>query len=224
MSSQQRSPNFDKRAAQSEISLLLLHYTQMKDCKEVLERLCDPATKVSAHYVIDRDGTTYTLVAETDRAWHAGAGFWRGERDINSCSIGIELVNDGKEAYGAAQMDALIACVKNIVSRHPIKFALGHSDIAPNRKQDPGAHFDWHTLAQHGIGICVPAHRAPARADENFTDAAQALPQLRSIGYDPDCSPEILLTAFQRHWRPTKVDGKLDRATAHALDFIVNNL
>lgn len=152
------SPNYNDRAPGA-INMLVLHYTGMASCEDALARLCDPVAQVSAHYLIDEDGTVYQLVAEQHRAWHAGVSFWKGERDINSRSIGIELVNPGHElgyrAFPQIQMQALADLAHEILARHPIPpdRVLGHSDVAPGRKRDPGELFDWQWLAGQGIGV-----------------------------------------------------------------------
>lgn len=152
------SPNYSDRAPGA-IDILVLHYTGMSSCGDALARLCDPAAKVSAHYLIDEDGTVFHLVAEERRAWHAGISFWAGERDINSRSIGIELVNPGHELgyrhFPETQMLRLAELARDILARHPIpqQRVLGHSDVAPGRKRDPGELFNWQWLAGQGIGI-----------------------------------------------------------------------
>ena len=153
------SPNHDARPAGGPVDMLVLHYTGMRSCAEALARLCDPAAKVSAHYLIDEDGTCVPLVAEDRRAWHAGVSFWRGHADINARSIGIELVNPGHEfgyrPFPEAQMRALIDLCRGILARHPIPpcNVVGHADVAPRRKRDPGDLFDWRRLAAAGIGL-----------------------------------------------------------------------
>ena len=147
------SPNHDDRGG-APIDMLVLHYTGMVSAEAALSRLCDPKAKVSAHYIIDEDGTVYALVAEARRAWHAGLSFWAGLRSVNACSIGIELVNPGREfgyhAFPAAQITALKNLCREILARHSIPAArvLGHSDIAPARKEDPGELFPWQRLAR----------------------------------------------------------------------------
>ena len=150
-----KSPNYDQRRA--EIDMLVLHYTGMKNCDAALARLCDPQAKVSAHYVVDEDGACHQLVDEQQRAWHAGAAYWAGITDINSCSIGIELVNGG-HAFGLpdfpeAQMAAVEALCAALAQKYNIRHVLGHSDIAPARKKDPGEKFDWARLARSGFGL-----------------------------------------------------------------------
>ncbi len=149
------SPNYNERIGYDAPEMIVIHYTGMKTAQAALDRLCDPAAEVSAHYVIDEDGTVYQLVGEDKRAWHAGVSNWNGETDINSASIGIELVNPGHEfgyrAFPAAQMQTLAELCKGIMGRHEIKIVLGHSDVAPIRKQDPGELFDWAWLAHNGV-------------------------------------------------------------------------
>ncbi len=155
MDSKYKSPNFNERIGYDAAVMIVLHYTGMQSAEAALKKLCDPAAEVSAHYVIDEDGTTYQLVDENKRAWHAGVSEWNGETDINSASIGIELVNPGHEfgyrEFPPAQMESLATLCKDIMSRHDIGSILGHSDIAPGRKQDPGELFDWVWLAKAGV-------------------------------------------------------------------------
>ena len=197
------SPNFDARKPDANVDMLVLHYTGMRDGHVALERLRDPATKVSAHYMIEEEGTVYSLVDEDLRAWHAGVSCWAGQRDINSCSIGIELVNPGHEfgyrPFPAKQRDALVILAEDIVRRYaiPAHRVLGHSDVAPARKQDPGELFDWAGLARVGIGLW------PAQASGG--------PVLEEFGYDvTGAGQTACATAFQRHWRPGKIDGLMD--------------
>ena len=152
------SPNQDSRPGLA-IDHLVLHYTGMRSAEAALARLCDPAAKVSAHYVVDEDGTVYALVEEARRAWHAGVSYWRGVRQLNDCSVGIEIVNPGHEfgyrAFPRRQMAAVEALCRHILARHdiPARNVVGHSDVAPDRKQDPGELFDWPGLAAQGIGV-----------------------------------------------------------------------
>ena len=209
------SPNYDDRRAGSYPDMLILHYTGMRSAEESLHRLCDPVAKVSAHYLIDEDGTIYRLVEENMRAWHAGVSHWAGETDINTCSVGIELQNPGHEfgyrAFPDAQMTVLIALCAEILSRHsiPSDRILGHSDVAPSRKEDPGELFDWQRLAAAGIG------RVPdmiSSVDE--MDNREARSGLTAIGYDPDAALAKVVTAFQRHYRQSNTEGRLDGETA----------
>ncbi len=212
------SPNHGPRAGA--IDMLVLHYTGMRNAAAALERLCAPEAAVSAHYVIDEDGTVWRLVAEERRAWHAGVSSWRGRSDINSAAIGIELVNPGHECgyrpFPAVQMAALEGLCRDILARHPIpaRHVVGHSDVAPQRKQDPGELFDWARLARAGIGLwpAAPAARAPEAIDE-----WQRL--LAAIGYETprtgrlDAETARVVTAFQRHFRPSLCDGAADAET-----------
>lgn len=219
------SPNFDARPDGTEVDILLLHYTGMQNCAAALDRLTDPAAKVSAHYLIDEDGTCYRLVDERARAWHAGVASWRGATDINARSIGIELVNPGHEfgyrPFPAAQIDVLIALSKSIMERHdiPSSRVLAHSDVAPGRKEDPGELFDWQALAECGIGIW-PSDKASDSAPAPFADAMR---QLREIGYEAPDTPVMTaearsaLIAFQRRWLARNLKGTLDPETAQRI-------
>ncbi len=216
MSAAPISPNFNARDGVP-VDMLVLHYTGMKSAEEALVRMCDPACEVSAHYMIDEDGTLTHLVDEQMRAWHAGVAMWRGDSNINSRSIGIELVNPGHEFgyrdFPDTQMQTLITLCQGILARHeiPTRNVVAHSDVAPSRKQDPGERFDWARLAAHGIGLWPAADlaSAPVPLDD-------AMLYLSEIGYD--CSdPIAAVVAFQRHFCPTRVDGKLDVETRRAI-------
>ena len=210
------SPNQDARPPAVRPTLLILHYTGMQSAAAAVARLSDPAAKVSAHYVVDEDGTVLALVPEPLRAWHAGIGGWGGIDDVNSHSIGIELVNPGHEwgyrAFPQPQIAALIELATAIVDRHdlPAAAVVGHSDVAPARKTDPGELFPWAELALHGLGVW------PAGADSLAVEPAAAFSGLASIGYrfdQPDTQPTQIIAAFQRHWRQAAVDGRLDPET-----------
>lgn len=191
------SPNFGDRKGGAAVELVVLHYTVL-DCAASLERLCDPQAEVSAHYLIDRDGTVHALVDEAARAWHAGAGCWGGAGDVNSRSIGIELVNTGAEPFAEPQMAALEVLLKNILDRHDLDpwAVIAHSDMAPDRKTDPGARFDWQRLALQGLAIWPEPMPAPAAPD-----AAGFLADLTALGY-PEAGFETLLSAFRLRFRP----------------------
>jgi N-acetylmuramoyl-L-alanine amidase len=205
------------------IDMLILHYTGMKTAGEALDRLCSSEAQVSAHYLIDENGTIWHLVAEERRAWHAGVAYWAGRRDINGASIGIELVNPGHEfgyrPFPKAQMAALEELCRDILRRHPIppRHVLGHSDVAPLRKTDPGELFDWPRLARAGIGLWPDF--AAAAVDHISSSSRRFQDHLAAIGYDitgiseahADLAPVI--TAFQRHFRPACCDGKVDEET-----------
>ena len=217
------SPNHDARPEGGRVDMLVLHYTGMKTAAEAIDRLCDPAARVSAHYVIDEDGTVWRLVEESRRAWHAGVSFWQGTENVNAASIGIELVNPGHEwgyrVFPEAQMASLETLGRALLQRHPIPAdrVVGHSDVAPRRKQDPGELFDWPRLARAGIGFW-PVESAAAP-----TDVAGAQALLGAIGYAVPSSGTLddetrqVLIAFQRRFRPSCVDGELDAETAARL-------
>jgi len=209
------SPNHDARPVVGAIDMLVLHYTGMISAEAALARLCDPEAKVSAHYMIDEDGVLFPLVPEDRRAWHAGVACWAGQRDINGCSIGIELVNPGHEfgycAFPAPQMKALEKLCHDILARYSIAphRVLGHSDVAPARKEDPGELFNWQGLAEMGIGLWPTEARGVTRRAAR--GAGRATPDLAQYGYDTErAGLAACATAFQRHWRPKQIDGVMD--------------
>ena len=203
------SPNFDARALP--ISMIVLHYTGMETAQAAIDRLRDPEAKVSAHYLVDEDGTILRMVDEDRRAWHAGRSHWRGITDVNSASIGIEIVNPGHEfgyrPFPAAQMSSLIPLVAEIKERHGITRGnvVGHSDVAPARKQDPGELFNWHALARLRLALPRPTRNL---VDPGWPDAGFML-ALERFGYDVN-DPRAAVTAFQRRFRPELVDGEID--------------
>jgi len=205
------SPNWDERPNGVLVDTLILHYTGMPSAPVALDRLRDPAARVSSHYVVEEDGAVRRLVAERHRAWHAGVSYWRGHTALNDRSIGIEIVNPGHEwgyrCFPALQMAAVCEFCLAILGRHPIpaRNVVGHSDVAPDRKQDPGELFDWPGLAANGVGLW-PGPSAPAVLVDDVPDA------LRTIGY-ADGELAVTLRAFQRHWLPEAVDGRDDAAT-----------
>ncbi|HPD82948.1 MAG: N-acetylmuramoyl-L-alanine amidase [Alphaproteobacteria bacterium] len=197
---QKPSPNFDDRAGQKP-SIILLHYTGMKTAEDALARLTSEDSKVSSHYTVDEDGTIYNHVSESKRAWHAGQSYWRGERNINAISIGIEVVNPGHEfgyrKFPVVQIQAVQTLCKDIIKRHEINDVLAHSDVAPDRKQDPGELFPWKELAQNGVG------EWPEPSDEDMVKGAGLnVPRaLQDMGYEAFNKDNILI-AFQRHYVP----------------------
>ena len=221
------SPNQDERPAGTPVDILMLHYTGMKTAKDAIDRLRDPAAAVSSHYVVDEDGTMFGLVPEGRRAWHAGISYWRGHAALNGRSIGIEIVNPGHEwgyrDFPALQMAAVCDLCLSILSRHPIpaRNVVAHSDVAPDRKEDPGERFRWADLAQNGVGLW-PVD-VPDRGTGGIVRDAAGLRPVRQalawIGYrvapegslDPGLS--AVLRAFQRHWRPETVNGQADEGT-----------
>ena len=203
------SPNWDERALP--VTMAVLHYTGMRTGAEAIERLCDPEAKVSAHYVIEEDGTVIRLVPEDKRAWHAGRSYWRGVTDVNSASVGIEIVNPGHEfgyrPFTDAQMDALCPLLADIVKRHDIARAnvVGHSDVAPARKQDPGELFDWDLLGKLKLALPVPKPRISLIYD----NPGAFFLGLERFGYDIT-DEAAAVRAFQRRFRPRCIDGEVD--------------
>jgi N-acetylmuramoyl-L-alanine amidase len=203
------SPNFDERT--QPIAMIVLHYTGMEDSRSAIERLRDPEAKVSCHYLVDEDGTIVRMVSEEKRAWHAGRSYWRGNTDVNSASIGIELVNPGHE-YGyrpfpEEQIDALVPLVADLKERYGITRGnvVGHSDVAPARKQDPGELFPWARLAKLRLALPRPTRHLmdPCWPDGGFLLA------LERFGYDVS-DKEAAIVAFQRRYRPELLDGTID--------------
>ncbi len=211
-----QSPNWDERALP--VSMVVLHYTGMPTAQEALERMCDPEAKVSAHYMIDEDGTVTSLVPEGKRAWHAGKSYWRGVTDVNSASIGIELVNPGHEwgyrPFTDDQMIALMPLLADILERYDIPRAnvVGHSDIAPARKEDPGELFDWKRLSQLHLAMETPK----ARMALFYDNPGAFYLALERYGYDIS-DGRAAVRAFQRRWRPDMIDGEIDGEIAAIL-------
>jgi len=203
------SPNFDER--DQAVSMVVLHYTGMEDAASAIAWLRNPESRVSAHYLIAEDGQILRLVAEQHRAWHAGQSWWRGVQGVNGCSVGIEIVNPGHEfgyrPFTEQQMDALIPLLADIVQRHRVPPAnvVGHSDVAPARKQDPGELFDWARLARHHLAIARPTR---SLADPHWTDGGFLL-ALERWGYDIRDGRAAVI-AFQRRFRPELLDGIVD--------------
>jgi N-acetylmuramoyl-L-alanine amidase len=228
----QSSPNCGPRKTVNGVICIrqvIVHYTGMQSCDQALSRLCDETSNVSAHYLIDEDGSVFRMVPEDMRAWHAGVSYWGGVRDLNSTSIGIELVNPGHEfgyrAFPGAQLDAFAQLALRIMELHNIgpEDILGHSDIAPGRKIDPGELFPWKEMAGRGIGTWAQDAKSLNRVPE----MAVALEQLSAIGYavpsSPDLGADILdresgaadvIAAFQRRYRQAKINGALDLETS----------
>lgn len=226
------SPNYGPRepiGGDVRVRHLIVHYTGMRSCEDALSRMCDEASRVSAHYLIDEAGSIYKMVPEDRRAWHAGVSFWAGVRDLNSTSIGIELVNPGHEfgyrSFPEAQMSAFAKLSQQIIKRHRINpdDVLGHSDIAPGRKTDPGELFPWREMAAYGIGTWPQTSKSLNQPVELET----ALGHLSNIGYAVPSSPNLgadildvktgtkdVIAAFQRRYRQNQVDGVLDLETS----------
>ena len=227
------SPNFNDR--KHKVDMLVLHYTGMESGEAALTRMCDPAAEVSAHYMVWEDGRITQLVAEDKRAWHAGVSLWQGHTDLNSRSVGIEIVNGGHDVpltdgtlppYPDVQIDALTALCKGILSRHaiPASRVVAHSDIAPARKTDPGEHFPWARLAAEGIGLWPSS--APLSLDESSLMPGDSGPavsdlqnMLREIGYGLEANgtydetTRLVINAFQRRYVPAQITGAADPET-----------
>jgi N-acetylmuramoyl-L-alanine amidase len=204
------SPNWDERALP--VTMAVLHYTEMESCEASLARLCDPEAKVSAHYLISEEGEVIRLVDESKRAWHAGASFWRGLRDVNSASVGIELQHPGHglgyRPFDERQIEALIPLLNRIVRTYDIPRAnvVAHSDVAPARKTDPGELFPWEHLAEYRL--CLQRPEKLALGDPFDNDGAFYL-ALERFGYDITDGHKAV-EAFQRRWRPEKINGEID--------------
>ena len=230
------SPNHEPRAG-GDVDMLVLHYTGMSSGDAAKARLCDPAAKVSSHYLVEEDGTVIQLVEESRRAWHAGVAFWAGATDINSRSIGIEIVNGGHDFglpdFPAQQIEAVIRLCRDVQSRWPIPQSrvLAHSDIAPTRKRDPGEKFPWSMLHEAGVGLWVSPVRTVAGGALRFGDGGNAVTKLQAslieFGYGLEMSDIFdettrdVVIAFQRHFRPLCVDGVADASTTMTLGHLL---
>jgi N-acetylmuramoyl-L-alanine amidase len=223
------SPNFDERTGLARPDMIVLHYTGMQFSQDAIMRLCDPAARVSSHYVVVENGAIVQLVPEVRRAWHAGISSWGGDTDINSRSIGIEICNPGHDFgypdYPARQIAAVITLCRSIMTRNIVRpeNVVAHSDVAPGRKQDPGEKFPWKRLAQSGIGLWaepVPVTEGPVLnfddSGDKVTDLQKALAEYGfgiDINGSYDAATRDAVTAFQRHFRAAKVDGICDVST-----------
>lgn len=227
------SPNFGPREGTRKPDMIVLHYTGMETGQGAEAWLCDPASEVSSHYLVHEDGRIVQMVRESDRAWHAGKSSWRGVTDTNSRSVGIEIVNPGHALgypkFPKVQIDAVIGLCRGIIGRHGIapEFVLAHSDAAPGRKVDPGEKFPWPRLFEAGVGHLVkPAPIRRGRVSQ-LGDEGHAVEELQSMlalyGYGVeitgkfDRQTEIVVEAFQRHFRPRRVDGIADGSTRRTL-------
>lgn len=234
------SPNFGPRRDGLRPEMIVLHYTGMETGGAAEAWLCEPVSEVSSHYLVHEDGCVIQMVRESDRAWHAGRGSWRGQSDVNSASIGIEVVNPG-HTYGYpdftdVQIEAVIALCRDIASRHSIRpeRILAHSDTAPGRKVDPGEKFPWARLHAAGVGHYVEP--APVRGGRFLSagergepvEALQSMLALYGYGVEIDgvfdATTEAVVAAFQRHFRPQRVDGVADRSTIETLHRLLRAL
>jgi N-acetylmuramoyl-L-alanine amidase len=223
------SPNFGDRRGATAPDLLILHYTGTKTADEALAWLREPKSEVSSHYLVFEDGRVVQLVAEARRAWHAGVSSWEGATDVNSRSIGIEIANPGHEFgypdFSAKQVRAVIVLCQDIVVRHRLRadHVLAHSDVAPGRKQDPGEKFPWRQLHKAGVGHWVTPSRggkgAALKLGDGGADVLALQEELAAYGYGISPSGEFdqatanVIAAFQRHFRPARVDGIADTST-----------
>jgi N-acetylmuramoyl-L-alanine amidase len=234
------SPNFNDRPQPAPIDILVLHYTGMESAEAAIDLLCAPTSKVSSHYVVDEKGNILRLVAENKRAWHAGVSSWAGISDVNGRSIGIEIANGGHDGgcppYPDVQMRAVEALCLEIMARHPImpRSVVAHSDIAPGRKADPGEWFDWARLARAGVGVWIepqpivdgPALKLGVRGDP----VSELQFRLANYGYGIevlgvyDEKTAKVVEAFQRHFRPAKVDGVADLSTVATLRLLLESV
>ncbi len=234
------SPNFGERAEGRAIDMLVLHYTGMESAEGALKWLCTPEAQVSSHYLVHEDGRVVQLVAEAKRAWHAGKSMWKGETDLNSASIGIEIVNTGHDGdypdFPDAQIAAVVELCRNCAERWSIapERVLAHSDIAPQRKADPGEKFPWRSLFTAGIGhwvepVPLSGGRFFQRGDGGQPiEALQAMLSIYGYGIDIngtfDDETHAVVTAFQRHFRPSRVDGIADVSTIETLHRLISSL
>jgi N-acetylmuramoyl-L-alanine amidase len=233
------SPSHGERRGVARPDCLVLHYTGMPTAAAALALLCDPAAEVSSHYVVEETGRIVQLVPEGRRAWHAGVSCWKGERDMNSASIGIEICNPGHDGglppFPDRQIEAVISLCRDVAERRAIRpeRVLAHSDIAPTRKRDPGEAFPWGALWRGGVGHWVEA-AAPSQAlmgrGREGTPVRGLQTMLSLYGYDLEASgvydarTETVVAAFQRHFRPARVDGSADASTVEALRRLIAGL
>lgn len=230
------SPNFGERRGVAAPDAVILHYTGMATGQGAEDRLCDPASEVSSHYLVHEDGRVIQLVREADRAWHAGKSSWKGQDDLNSRSVGVEIVNPGHGPdlalgtpdFPPAQIASLLGLLRGILARHgiPPSRVLAHSDIAPGRKVDPGERFPWHALAAHGLAVHVPPE-PPGGGGLRLGDAGETVLEFQSalaaLGYGIEASgvfdarTKVVVEAFQRRHRPSLLDGVADGSTQAVL-------
>ncbi len=234
------TPSFEPRRGGRSPSILVMHYTGMETAQAALDILCSAHSKVSCHYLVDEKGDITQMVREDARAWHAGRAYWAGEHDVNSSSIGIEIVNEGHvlemKDFPDPQIESVIDLAKDILSRHsiPARSIIGHSDIAPDRKKDPGERFPWGRLYESGIGHWVEpvalsddpgfgigeAHDRIALAQEMLAHYGYQVP----VDGHFDEATDLVVRAFQRHFRPQKIDGRLDRSTYATLENLIDTM
>ena len=227
-----KSSKYEARPEGVRPYILLMHYTGMQSAEAAIERLTDPESGVNVHYIVDEEGRVLDLVPEECRAWHAGVSYWQGESDINSASIGVEIVNPGHEfgyrEFPQVQMKAVLKLSQEIIKRHEIKYVLGHSDVAPERKQDPGELFDWKWLAKNGIGLWPnPDDKDREQAEIIARNDFEAEKLFTEYGYNPMAAFQDVVTAFQRHYYPEifkeNQQGSVDQETIARLYALINH-
>lgn len=234
------SPNFGERRGGRKPDALILHYTGMTTGQAAEDWLCNPESEVSSHYLVHEDGRIIQMVPEAARAWHAGKGSWKREEDVNSFSIGVEIVNPGHQFgypdFPDLQVEAVIALCLDICRRNAIlpQRVLAHSDTAPGRKVDPGEKFPWKRLAEHGVGHYVAPERIAGGNALSLGDEGDAVAllqrRLADYGYRVDvngifdAATEVVVAAFQRHFRPARVDGVADSSTSETLQKLISTL
>jgi N-acetylmuramoyl-L-alanine amidase len=226
------SPNFDERTGLARPDMIILHYTGMQFAADAIQRLCDPRARVSSHYFVVENGSVIQLVPEAKRAWHAGVSSWGGDTDINSRSIGIEICNPGHEFgypdFPTRQIAAVITLCRSILTRNIVRpeNIVAHSDVAPSRKQDPGEKFPWKRLAQSGVGLWAEAPEDPhdeLKPNDSGERVTALQRSLAAYGYGLEASGRYdvatreVVIAFQRHFRPKRVDGIADGQTRETL-------
>lgn len=218
--------NCEERVNDAEPNIILLHYTGMESAEAAYERLSNAEDKVSAHYIVYEDGAFDTIIPESLRAWHAGDSFWKGETDINTYSIGVEIVNPGHEfgyrPFPREQMKMVLELCQDIISRNDIEHVLGHSDVAPARKQDPGELFDWKWLAENGAGLWPkPTKEERIEAEDIAINDFEAEKFFHQFGYNSMAAFQDVVTAFQRHYHPevfvSNDEGQLSTETVARL-------
>ena len=240
-----KSPNFDKRKKGTALKYIILHYTAMRNYKEAINHLCSKKNKVSSHFVISKKGEVFYLVDISKRAWHCGLSYWTGVTDVNSESVGIEIDNSGYhynfEKFETKQIESLISLIRYIFKQYMIKekCVLGHSDISPYRKIDPGTKFPWKSLSKRGISF-FPSKLSDAKLDKveeyldfqfkNNNKYSKSLYMLNKIGYDTEPAKKdpnnykLLIKAYQMHYRQNLISGKLDKETYNLIQSHFNEM
>lgn len=227
-----KKPKYEPRPDGMKPYILLMHYTGMQSPEAAIDRLTDPESGVNVHYIVEENGKIHDIVPEDKRAWHAGVSFWKGEEDVNSASIGIEIINPGHEfgyqEFPQEQMDAVLSLSKKILARHDIEHVLGHSDVAPERKQDPGELFNWKWLAENGVGAWpLPLPEDYAKAEKIAANDFETEKLFVEFGYNPMAAFQDTVVAFQRHYYQNafknNTQGTIDQETVARILALLNN-